>query len=84
VVSMLTSGIQDRGFEFSGEYFFEGKVNPSVPCQRFGHVKESCYLRGTRNHRPNSPTISRPIPTFTNRGLSYHLTWSASGDDGRN
>jgi hypothetical protein len=40
------------------------------------HVKEPCDLHGS--------LISRPIPSFTNRGLSCRLTWSASGDDGRN
>jgi hypothetical protein len=43
-----------------------------------------CYLRGSLNRRQNWPAISRPIPSFTNRGLSCRLTWSASGDDGRN
>jgi hypothetical protein len=48
------------------------------------HVKEPCDLRRSRNRRPNWPTISSPIPPFTNRGLSCRLTWSTSGDDGRN
>jgi hypothetical protein len=48
------------------------------------HVKDPCNLRGSRNRRPNWQTISRPIPSFVNKGLSCRLTWSASGDDGRN
>jgi hypothetical protein len=86
VVSMLASGTQVRGFEAVG---FFGRNNPQhaflprgskVPCRRFAACKRSLW---SRNRRLNWPTISRPIPSFTNRGLACRLTWSDSGDDGR-
>jgi hypothetical protein len=75
--------------DFSGEKIhsmpsFGGEVKPSVPCRRFAACKEPCDLPGSLNRRPDWPAISRPIPSFTDRGVSCRLTWSASGDDGRN
>jgi hypothetical protein len=36
------------------------------------------------NYKLNCSDISRPLPFLANRGLWYRVTWSASGDDGRN
>jgi hypothetical protein len=64
---------------------FGGEVKPSVPCHRFAACKKNpaIYVEvGIAGQ--NYQAISRPIPSFTNRGLSLRLTWNASGDDGRN
>jgi hypothetical protein len=58
VVSTLTSGTQDRGFEPS-RIFREKKSTACLPSEGkshvadLRHVKEPCDLHGSRNHRPN-------------------------------
>jgi hypothetical protein len=94
---MLASGTQDRGFEpsrsrriFQGEKIhsmpsFGREVKLLVPCRRFTARKRPLNVTWKSGV---SGKIHRPflalIPSFTNRGLSCRLTWSASGDDGRN
>jgi hypothetical protein len=49
------------------------------------HVKEPFIWCGTRQMMAKFFGHFSPIiPSFTNRGLSCRLAWSASGDDGRN
>jgi hypothetical protein len=99
VVSMLASGTQDREFEpgrnrrnfwakksdsIHNMPSFGGEVKPSVPCRSFAACNRSLRFTRKSESQANWPAISHPIPTFTNRGLSCRLTWSASGDDGRN
>jgi hypothetical protein len=62
----------------------EGKESCLSYVVDLWYVKEPCDLWGSQNRRPNWLAISHPIPSFTNRGLSCRLTWSTSGDDGRN
>jgi hypothetical protein len=88
VVSTLASGTQDRGFEpgrslriFRAKKFTLSRLSHVADLR---HVKTPRDLRGSRNRKLNLPANFRPIPSFTNRGLSCLLTWSASGDDGRN
>jgi hypothetical protein len=76
VVSMLSSGTEDRGFDPErSRRIFRAKTStaclPSEKKQsRLSHVadlrrvKDPCDLRGSRNRRPNSPAISRPIPSL--------------------
>jgi hypothetical protein len=64
---------------------FRGEVKPSVPCRRFAACKRT--LRFTWESELQAKLaghFSPIIPSFTNRGLSCHLTWGACGDDGRN
>jgi hypothetical protein len=76
VVSMLASGIQDRGFK-PGQKFLS---MPSFGALR--HVKEPYNYRGSRNCRLNLIGHFSPIvPPLANRGLSGRLMWSASGDE---
>jgi hypothetical protein len=47
------------------------------------HVKEPYNYRGSRSCRLNLIGHFSPIvPPLANRGLSFHLMWSASGDEG--
>ena len=78
MVSVLASGTQDRGMaEAVG--FFGGEAKPSVLCRTFCGM-----LKTPGNYVENLSAISRPFPFLATRGLSCHLTWSASGIDGRN
>jgi hypothetical protein len=77
--------------DFSGEKIlsmpsFGGEVKPSVPCHSFAACKKSLTSSvEVVIVRLNLIGHFSPIlPLFTNRGLSCHLTWSASGDDGGN
>jgi hypothetical protein len=91
VVSMLASGTQVRGFkpgqkpsDFSGQKIhsmpsFGREVKPSVPCRRFVACKKhpAIYVEvGIAGQ------IDRPFLAQFRR--TCRLTWSASGDDGRN
>jgi hypothetical protein len=61
------------------------EVKPLVPCRRVMACKGPLNVTWTSGI---SGKIHRPflalIPSFTNRGLSCRLTWSASRDDGWN
>jgi hypothetical protein len=77
--------------DFSGKQIlsmpsFGGEVKPSVPCRRFAACKKKTYnFRGCRDCRLNLIGHFSPIiPSFTDRGLSRRLMWSASGDGGGN
>jgi hypothetical protein len=81
-VSMLASGTQDHGFKRGRSHrIFQGRQSVTD----LWHVKEPFIWYGTRQMMAKSVCHFSPIiPSFTNRGLSCHLAWSVSGDDGRN
>jgi hypothetical protein len=89
VVSKLASGIQDLGFEPSRSEkihsmpFFGGEVKPSVPCRRFAACKRTLRFTWMSESQAKLTGHFSPNPSFTNRGLSYRLTWSTTGDDAR-
>jgi hypothetical protein len=61
---------------------FGGEVVTSVPCRRFAACKRSLRFTWKSESRAKlTGHFSPVIPSFTNRGFSYRLTWSASGDD---
>jgi hypothetical protein len=76
--------------DFSGEKIlsmpsFGGDVKPSVPCCSFAARKKPLQFPWKSHCRLNLIGHFSPIiPPFADRGLSCHLTWSTSGDDGGN
>jgi hypothetical protein len=97
VVSMLASGTQDCRFKPGRSRLIfgvkkstaclpsEGEVKPSVPCCRFAGCKRTLWFTWESESQAKlTGHFSLVILSFTNRGLSCRLTWSASGDDGRN
>jgi hypothetical protein len=64
---------------------FGGEVTPSVPCCKFAACKRALWFTWKSESQAKLTAHFSPIiPSFTNRGLSCRMTWSASGDDGRN
>jgi hypothetical protein len=62
---------------------FGGEVKPSVPCRRFPACKRTLQFPWKSNCRQNLIGHFSPIvQPFADRGLSRHMTWSASGDGG--
>jgi hypothetical protein len=94
VVSMLATGTQDRGFKPAKAVWFFGRNDPHHAFFQKGSKAVSVMLQlcgmwkplqfSWKSHfRLNYVCHFSPIiPLFTDRGLSRHLTWSASGDDG--
>jgi hypothetical protein len=72
-----------RGEKILSVPSFGRKVKPSVPCRRFAACKRTLQFPWKSNCRLHFIGHFSPIvPPFVDRGLSRHMTWSASGDEG--
>jgi hypothetical protein len=66
--------------------FFRAKESTAcLPSEDLRHEKKNpaIYVEVGIAGKIDRPFLA-VLPSFTNRGLSCRLTWSASGDDGRN
>jgi hypothetical protein len=94
---MLAFGTHDCGFEPGRSHrifrakkihsvpSFRGEVKPPVPDHRFAACKRTLWFTWELESQAKLTGQFLPIiPSFTNRGISCRLTWSASGGDGQN
>jgi hypothetical protein len=64
---------------------YGGSPSTSVPCRRLAACTRTLWFTWKSESQVKLTGYSSPvIPSFTNRGLSCRMTWSASGDEGRN